>query len=147
MAVQVRGLRLSVDDPRLLSIKIVTEFAAAFALLPLISEKARFPSLLYVGFLLVLHLVVLVAYVYRVRFRELNPDWRSLVARLVAVAVVVYFLVLVSDFQDGQSVARIAWTLLVISVLHAVVTTLLMLRVTLSEGRAGAAPVPALDLD
>ncbi len=82
MGIQVRGMRLSVDDARLLSIKVVTEFAAAFALLPLIAEKARIPSLLYAGFLVVLHLVVLFAYVYRVRFRELNPDWRALVPPL-----------------------------------------------------------------
>ncbi len=133
-----RGLRFGVDNPGLLGAKVLTEFVAAFALLPLISEKARIPSLLYVGFLLALHLVVLVAYVYRVRFRDLNPDWRTLGARLVGVAVVIYFLVLVSDFRAGQSVARIAWTLTVISVLHAVVTALLMLRVELP-----GAPSPA----
>jgi hypothetical protein len=109
--------------------KVATEFAAAYALLPLIRVKTQIPSLLYVGILVVLHIVVFGAYIYRVQFKDLDADLRSIVVRVAGIAVVVYLLILVVNFNGHQSILDLSERLFVMSVLHSAVIALLMLKV------------------
>ena len=129
-------MRVEIADPALFIKKTVTVFAVSFALLPLVGFKSDIPAMLYVVNLVVLHLFVLAAYLYRVRVRELDPDARSLIARLLAVAVVVYLLFAVSSFEEGAPRSTLALQMLGLSVLHTAMLTLLMVRVRYAERSA-----------
>jgi tellurite resistance protein TehA-like permease len=129
-------LRVQLADTALFIQKTVTVFAVSFALLPLVGLKSDIPATLYVVSLVVLHLFVLAIYLYRVRFRELDPDARSLVARLLAVAVVVYLLFAVSSFEEGAPRSTLASQMLGLSVLHTAMLALLMVRVRYAERTA-----------
>lgn len=109
--------------------KTAAVFALAFALVPLLEVQGRLPAGLYVGGLVVLHLFVLGIYVYRVRFRELDGDARSLIARVAALLVVTYLLAVVSEFEPGSGREELLWQMLGVSVLHTVILVLLMTRV------------------
>jgi len=134
-------VRVRLSDSRLFVRKVVSVFALAFALLPLVSLKTDIPALTYVGSLIVLHVGVVIVYVYRVRFRELDPDWRSLTARLLALGFVIYLLFAFSKFAVDASIGVLAAQLFVLSVLHAAVLVLLMARI---EYPPSTSPVGAL---
>lgn len=122
-------MHVRLADTRLFVRKVVSVFALAFVLLPLVALKSDVPALAYVGGLIVLHAFVVVVYFYRVRFRELDPDWRSLTARIFALGFVVYLLYAFSKFAEGASMRELALQLFALSVLHAVVLVLLMARI------------------
>ncbi len=135
---QSRGMtvgrrRLSIEDPRLFAVKTVSVFALAFALLPLVSVKDGLPATLYAGGLVLLHVVILGVYLYRVRFQDLDSDRRSLIARLVALAVMTYLLMVVSSFDPDSSMGTLALQMLAVSVVHMGVLLLFMVRVERSE--------------
>lgn len=109
--------------------KTVAVFVLAFALVPLLEVKGQLPAGIYVGGLVALHLFVLGIYVYRVRFRDLDGDARSLIARVVALLVVTYLLGMVSAFEAGSGRGELLWQMLAVSVLHTVILVLLMTRV------------------
>jgi RsiW-degrading membrane proteinase PrsW (M82 family) len=132
-------------QPRLFLRKTAVTLMATFALLPLISLKSDLPALAYLIGLVVLHIAVLVVYVYRVRFRDLDGDLRSLGARVFALAVVTYLLFALSSFSADATRGELMLQLLLVMVLHTVLLLLLMVRVRFgdatSEGRAvSAAP-------
>ncbi len=129
-------MRVELADSTLFIQKTVTVFVASFALLPLVGFKSDIPAMLYVVSLVVLHLFVLAIYLYRVRVRELDPDARSVIARLLAVAVVVYLLFAVSSFEEGAPRSTLALQMLGLSVLHTVMLALLMVRVRYPERSA-----------
>ena len=122
-------MRLRLSEPRLFVIKTVSVFALAFALVPLLAMKQELSAQLYAGSLVVLHVFVLGVYFYRVRFRELDPDARSLIARVLALVVVVYLLSAVSAFDQEAPLTTLALQMLGISILHMAVLLLLMVRV------------------
>ncbi len=130
------ALRVELTDSALFITKTVTVFAVSFALLPLVDLKSDIPAMLYVVSLVVLHLFVLAIYLYRVRVRELDPDARSVVARLLAVAVVVYLLFAVSSFEEGAPLSTLALQMLGLSVLHTAMLALLMVRVRYAQRSA-----------
>ncbi len=129
-------MRVELTDTALFIRKTVTVFAVSFALLPLVGFKSDIPAMAYAVALVVLHLFVLAAYLYRVRVRELDPDARSLIARLLAVAVVVYLLFAVASLEQGSSRSSLALQMLGLSVLHTAMLTLLMARVRYAERSA-----------
>ncbi len=129
-------MRVELADTSLFIQKTVTVFAVSFALIPLVGLKSDIPATLYVVSLVVLHLFVLAIYLYRVRIRELDPDARSVVARLLAVAVVVYLLFAVSSFEEGAPRSTLALQMLGLSVLHTAILALLMVRVRYAERSA-----------
>lgn len=131
-------LRAHLTDPRLFAVKTASVFVVSLALVPLVSLKQSLPVLLYAGGLVVLHVAVLVAYFYRVRFRELDPDRRSLVARVVALAAMTYLLYVASSFEAGTPLWWLTAQMLALSLLHTVVLLLLMVRLERRD-REGAA--------
>ena len=78
-------LRFVLSDSGLFVKKTVAVFVLSFALIPLVDVKGELPALLYAGALVILHVFVMGIYLYRVRFRELDADVRSLLARVLAV--------------------------------------------------------------
>lgn len=136
-------MRVELTEPALFIQKTVTVFVVSFALIPLVGFKSDIPAMLYVVSLVVLHLFVLAIYLYRVRIRELDPDARSVIARLLAVAVVVYLLFAVSSFEEGAPRSTLALQMLGLSVLHTAMLALLMVRVRYPEQNADDLPAAA----
>ena len=124
----VPGVRIELLDRTLFIRKTIAVFAASFLLLPLLELRSAVPALLYVAALVVLHVIVLIVYVFRVPMRKLASSWRGLAARLLALAVVSYLLVLFSRFDDDASRAALAVQLFLVAILHAVVLLLLSAR-------------------
>lgn len=136
-------MRIRIVDPSLFVKKTVSVFVLAFALLPLISLKSQVPALAYIGALVVLHIGVVGVYFYRVRFRELDPNWRSLVARVAGLAMMTYLLLLVSKFDPEAPMSTLALQMGIVSVLHTLVLLFLMARVDYGSAAALEGGVPA----
>jgi low temperature requirement protein LtrA len=133
-------MRLRLVQPRLFAIKTASVFLLALALVPLLAMKQTLPAQLYTGALVALHIVILGLYLYRVRFRELDPDRRSLFARVLALVVVSYMLSAASSFEEGVSLGGLTWQMLGVSVLHTAVLALLMVRVETGAPQVDAEP-------
>jgi hypothetical protein len=121
-------MRFTLVDRRLFIRKTAIATAAAYLLLPLTAFRTDVPAAICLGALVVLHIFVLGIYLYRVRVSELDPDLRSLVARVAALVVVVYLLYAVSGLGAGASTSTMFLQATAASVLHAVVLGLLMTR-------------------
>ena len=133
-------MRLILLDRRLFVRKTATVILATVALIPLASLKSGMPLGLYLGSLVVLHLFVLALYVYRVRFRELDPDWRSLAARVLAIGFVLYLLAAVEGFDAADSRRTMLLQAALAAGLHTFVLALLMVRVSYGPPEPTAVP-------
>lgn len=133
-------VRVTMVDWGLFAKKTAAVFALSLLLVPLVEMKGGMPAVVYMVGLVVLHVFVLGIYFYRVRFRELDPDPRSLLARVGALAFMVYLLAVASNFDEATPMSTLLLQMLGVSVLHAVVLALLMLRVE----RRGYVAAPAL---
>ena len=129
-------MRARLIEPRLFLVKTASVFLLSLALVPLVAMKQQLPAMLYAGGLVILHIFVLAAYLYRVRFGDLDPDRRSLVARIVALAVVSYLLFAASVFEPGTPIWPMTVQMLGVSVLHTAVLVLLMVRIERTDEQA-----------
>lgn len=68
-------------------------------------------------------------YLWRVRIRALDPDWRAFTARLVAIGFAVWLLDLATKLEGGQDVPRLCLNMLVLCAAHCLVLALLTVRV------------------
>ena len=134
-------MRFVLSNPRLFLVKTSSVFALSFALVPLLQWKDDLPALVYTGSLVALHVFILGIYLYRVRFRDLDPDRRSLIARVLGLAITVYLLSATSTFDADSSLPRLATQMLAVSLVHMLILALLMVRAVPVE-RAGATPSP-----
>lgn len=116
--------------------KTAAVFALSLLLVPLVEMRGGVPAMVYVVGLVVLHIFVLGIYFYRIRFRELDPDPRSLIARVGALAAMVYLLAVVSDFNQSTATSTLLLQMLGVSVLHTLVLALLMVRIQYRPGVA-----------
>ena len=123
------AVRFDLPERSLFLRKTALVFVIPFALVPVVGAKGDVPALFYAGGLVVLHLFVLGAYLYRVRFRELDPDRRALAARLLALGAVIYVMLAVSSFEEGTPLSRLALQMFGVWILHTLVLLLLMGRV------------------
>lgn len=124
----VGSVVLHLEQPRLFLLKALSVLILSYALLPILAIKGSIPAYLYVGLMIGIHIFVLAIYVYRVRFRELDASYRSLIARLIALGVVTYLLVVVSRFEDDASWLTLALQMLGVTVFHAMMLALIMFR-------------------
>lgn len=122
-----RGFRLL--EPRLFAWKAASVLLLSAALFPVLAIRDGIPAQIYAGALVVLHIAILLIYFYRVRFRELDPDFRALALRVLALIVVSYLLVIVSRFDPDGPKSTLAVQLLAITAFHAVLLGLVMIRV------------------
>ncbi len=121
-------MRFVISNPRLFVMKTGSVFVLSFALVPLLQWKDDLPALAYTGSLVALHIFILGIYLYRVRFRDLDPDRRSLIARLLGLAITTYLLSATSTFDADSSIPRLAVQMLGVSLVHMGILALLMVR-------------------
>lgn len=126
-------MQFVLSDPRLFLVKTTSVFALSFALVPLLQWKDDLPALAFTGSLVVLHIFVLGIYLYRVRFRDLDPDRRSLFARALGLVITVYLLSATSTFDADSSIPRLAAQMLGVSLVHMLILALLMVRAVPAE--------------
>jgi hypothetical protein len=124
--------------------------ALSYALVPLIAYKQEIPVRLFAGGLIVLHVLILVVYLWRVQIRQLDPDWRAFGARIVGLGFAFWLLELATKLEGGKDVPRLCANMLVLCAVHCVVLALLTVRVVRArppvglptEPLVGAADVP-----
>lgn len=143
-SVDIPGARLTLLRPGLFLRKSLMVFALALLLLPLVRLKTELPAVLYVGALLALHIVVLGLYLYRTQFRELDPDRRSLMLRIAAIAFMTYLLSIVSGANAETPLRGMVVQVLGAAGLHTVLLAMLAVRVTFPEEPE---PAPRLPTD
>mmetsp|Transcript_4664 Transcript_4664/g.9329 ORF Transcript_4664/g.9329 Transcript_4664/m.9329 type:complete len:167 (-) Transcript_4664:210-710(-) len=118
------------DERALLVKKTIFVFVLTYALIPLVMLKSDLPKLVYATFLVLLHLFILVVYFYKVNFRALDPDWRSLIARIAALVLTSYILYVAAKRGKGErELLRTCVEMFIICVIHTVVLALLVVRV------------------
>jgi hypothetical protein len=122
-------VRITMTDWPLFLKKTAAVFGLSLLLVPLVELKGGVPAMVYVVGLVALHVFVLGIYFYRIRFRELDPDVRSLLARVGALAFMIYLLAVASDFDQSTSMSTLVLQMAGVSLLHTVVLALLMLRI------------------
>jgi len=120
------GRRWILLDPWLFARKTILVVLGSYALIPLIAAKSTLPRYLYVSSLIAIHVAVLGVYLYRVRFRSLDPDRRSLGARVLGLVVMIWLLSVVSSWQDRVHLGVLAAQMLVMCLVHTLVLALLM---------------------
>lgn len=125
----VGGRAFRLLEPRLFLWKASSVLLLSLLLFPILTYRDGIPATLYAGALVVLHVAILGIYLYRVRFRELDPDMRALTLRVLALIVVSYLLVVVSKFDPDGPRSTLALQLLAITAFHAILLALVMIRV------------------
>ena len=121
--------RLVLLTPALFVRKMVLVVLASYALLPLLAYKSSLPGALYVSLLIIIHVGVLVLYLYRVTFRDLDADRASLGGRILGLAFAIWLLTVVSGWQDRTHMGILAAQMLVLCLVHTLVLALLMVAV------------------
>lgn len=104
-------------------------FVLSFALIPLLQWKSDLPAMAYAGSIVVLHIFILGIYLFRVKFRDLDPDRRSLIARILGLVITSYLLSTTSSFSAESSTTQLALQMLGVSLVHMVILALLMVRI------------------
>ncbi|MDA0352667.1 MAG: hypothetical protein O3A10_10725 [Chloroflexi bacterium] len=125
----VGGRAFRLLEPRLFLWKAASVLLLSAALFPVLSLKDGIPATAYALSLVVLHVAILGIYLYRVKFRELDPDARALALRVLALIVVSYLLVIVSRFDPDGPRSTLATQLLAITAFHAILLALVMIRI------------------
>lgn len=131
-------MRITMTDWPLFLKKTAAVFALSLLLVPLVELKGGVPAMVYVVGLVALHVFVLGIYFYRIRFRELDPDLRSLLARVGALAFMIYLLAVASDFDQSTPISTLVLQMAGVSLLHTVVLALLMIRIQYRAQRTRA---------
>ena len=121
--------RLVLLKPALFLRKVMLVVVASYALLPLLAYKSSIPGALYVTLLILIHVGVLVLYLYRITFRDLDVDRLSLGGRILGLAVVTWLLTVVSGWQDRAHIGVLAVQMLVLCLVHTIMLALLMVAV------------------
>jgi len=132
--------KLVLLNPALFLRKTALIILASYSLLPLLLYKSSLPGALYASLLIVIHVGVLIVYVYKVRFRDLDVDRLSLGGRVLGLVTVIWLLTVVSGWQDHDHVGILAVQMLVLCLVHTVVLAFLMVAIErISE------PVPVVE--
>jgi len=122
--------QLVLHKPILFMKKVVLVVAGSFFLLPLIMYKSKLSGIVFAICLILIHVVVLVVYLYKVKFRELDVDRSSLGGRLLGLIVTIWLLTVVSGWTEGtSSIIMLGLQMVVLSFVHASVLAFLMVAV------------------
>jgi hypothetical protein len=87
--------RLVLRQPRLCMQKTGLVVVASYSLVPLLMSKSSLPAWVYGLLLIVIHVLVLLVYLFRVRFMQLDADRRALAARVLGLGFSVWLLTVV----------------------------------------------------
>lgn len=117
--------------PSLFLRKTVLIVLASYALLPLLLYKSSLPGALYVSLLVLIHVLVLVVYLYGIRFGELDVDRLSLGGRILGLGVTIWLLTVVSGWEQehDHNLEILAAQMLVLCLVHTIVLAFLMVAV------------------
>uniref|UniRef100_A0A0G4H203 Uncharacterized protein n=1 Tax=Chromera velia CCMP2878 TaxID=1169474 RepID=A0A0G4H203_9ALVE len=144
-------------DLRLFLWKTAFVFVFTFALVPLIELENRIPGTVYAVFLIVLHLVILVIYFWRVHFRALDADWRSLTGRIVGLLASIALLYFAAKNEYKSNIGILCGYMFMLVIIHTLILALLTVRVRYrsalgsphsqqdGEGAQGQARLPFLE--
>jgi len=121
---------LSIPNPRLFVLKSLFVWAASFAFIPLmaLNNEGRISAVAYASILVALHVLFLVIYFWRVPFRDLDRNWRSLAARCLGLFASVYLLYLVAG-SLSSNLGLLAIDLVGLCMVHTLILTLLTVKV------------------
>jgi len=122
--------QLVLHKPILFLKKAALVVSGSFSLLPLIMYKSKLSGIVYATCLILIHVVVLAVYLYKVKFRELDVDRSSLGGRLLGLTVTIWLLTVVSRWTEGtSSIIILGLQMVVVSIVHASVLSFLMVAV------------------
>eukprot|EP01104_Vermistella_antarctica_P017045 TRINITY_DN5964_c0_g1_i1.p1 TRINITY_DN5964_c0_g1~~TRINITY_DN5964_c0_g1_i1.p1 ORF type:complete len:205 (+),score=56.81 TRINITY_DN5964_c0_g1_i1:163-777(+) len=124
--------RIRLMNPRLFLTKTIVIIAASYAFIPLIAlfNEGEISAVLFAIILVALHLFFIVIYLYRVRYRELDGDWKSLAYRLLGLIACIGLLFLVAGTLS-ENLWVLAAELAALCVVHTFILSLLMVEVRL----------------
>eukprot|EP01065_Artemidia_motanka_P038128 TRINITY_DN46999_c0_g1_i1.p1 TRINITY_DN46999_c0_g1~~TRINITY_DN46999_c0_g1_i1.p1 ORF type:complete len:170 (+),score=61.27 TRINITY_DN46999_c0_g1_i1:108-617(+) len=128
-------LQLTRADRRMFLMKTALVVVVTFALFPLIRLKSSVPKLTFTILLVALHLVVLVVYFYRVKLRSLDPDCRSVAARVAALLIAVGLLFLAARQEHDTSDLVLVLEMCGLCAIHTAILALLLVRVRYGSAR------------
>lgn len=121
-------------NPKLFTAKTLFIWAASFAFVPLVAANndGRISAVVYAVVLVVLHVLFLVIYFWRVKFRDLDPGWRSLTARCLGLLASVYLLYLVAGSLPDD-IRLLTLDIFGLCFVHTLVLLLLTLKVSYDD--------------
>jgi len=121
---------LSIPNARLFVSKTLFVWAASFAFIPLIAlnNSGRITAVAYATILIALHVLFVVIYFWRVSCRELDPNWRSLAARVLGLLASVYLLYVVAGSLP-ENLGLLAIDLMGLCLVHTLILLLLTVKV------------------
>lgn len=121
---------LSIGEPRLFLKKTAVIILASYAFIPLIAanQAGHLSAVAYGTVLVALHLFFIAVYAYRVQFRKLDADWRSLALRVIGLLACAWLLYVVAGHMPS-SLGLLAVELLGLCAVHTLVLALLMVEV------------------
>jgi hypothetical protein len=125
-------LQIRLTNPKLFLQKTLVIVLASYAFIPLIAlhNGGEISALIFALILVILHLAFIIIYIYKVKFRELDGDRRSLIMRILGLIVCVGLLVLVAEFLPDK-LWLLAIELLGLCLVHTFILCLLMVEVRL----------------
>lgn len=137
-------LKIELTNKKLFFVKTAVIFLATYAFIPIMAlhNDGHLTSLTYAVILVALHIAFLAIYVWRVKFRELDPNNASLAARILGLITCVGLLALVAG-QLEDDLGRLAIELMGLCAVHTLILGLLMTRCR----RAHVTPDPELPKD
>lgn len=116
-------------DTKLFVSKVLVVVLLSFGLVPLIIYKERISAVAYAAVLVGLHVLILVAYCWKVRIRSLDADWRAVVARVLALAASLFLLSLATHIQaSAGNLGLLCTKVAALCVVHMAVLALLSIR-------------------
>eukprot|EP00756_Hemistasia_phaeocysticola_P055111 Hpha_TRINITY_DN31024_c0_g1::TRINITY_DN31024_c0_g1_i1::g.63919::m.63919 len=125
-------LEMTAKERRLFLQKTLLVVVVTFALYPLIRMKSSVPKLAFAIALIALHVVVLFVYFYKVKLKTLDPDWRAVTGRVVALILMIGLLFLAArNEQNGNDVVLLL-EMAGLCVIHTFILLLLLVRVRYS---------------
>ena len=113
--------------------KAVLVVVGSYALIPLLASESMLPAWLYLTLLLIIHVIVLIIYCYKVRLRDLGADRVSLGVRVLGLLVVTWMLSAVSSWQDHDNLLKLGLQMLVLCGVHTIALALLMVAMEPAE--------------
>jgi hypothetical protein len=84
--------RLVLQQPRLFAQKCAMVIGASIALIPLLLIQSSLPGALYASLLVVIHVAVLVVYLWRVSYFSLDPNRTALAMRTLGLGFSIWLL-------------------------------------------------------
>jgi len=109
--------------------KTIWVIVASYALVPLLLYKNNLPATLYASLLILIHVFVLIVYLYGVKFFQLDVDRVSLGGRVIGLLAVIYLLTIVSGWESDSNLPHLLLQMMVLCFVHTVVLAFLMVAI------------------